>query len=206
MIVVVTVLIIACPCALGLATPTSLTVGMGKGAEHGILFRGGDALQAARRLDTIVLDKTGTITWGKPALTDVIAAPGFAEADVLAVAAAVEHSSEHPLAQAIVDGARERGLAARQTDRFEAIPGHGVEATVEGREILLGNGKLMADRGIAAEALDDAARALADDGKTPMYLAIDGAAARADRRRRHDQARLDRRRSRASRTSAWRSR
>src|SRR6266508_4264304 len=109
-IVAVTVLIIACPCALGLATPTSLTVGMGKGAEQGVLFRGGDALQAARRLDTVVLDKTGTITHGKPALTDVIVAPGRDEADVLRFAAAVERSSEHPLAQAIVGGAIDRNL------------------------------------------------------------------------------------------------
>ncbi len=176
-IVAVTVLIIACPCALGLATPTSLTVGMGKGAEQGILFRGGDALQAARQLDTIVLDKTGTITWGKPALTDVIVAPGFAEGDVLTVAAAVERSSEHPLAQAIVQGAADRGLSVAEPERFEAIPGHGVEATVDGRAVLLGNRKLMADRHIAVDELAAAAAELAADGKTPMYLAIDGHAA-----------------------------
>jgi Cu+-exporting ATPase len=176
-IVAVTVLIIACPCALGLATPTSLTVGMGKGAEQGILFRGGDALQAARRLDTIVLDKTGTITWGKPALTDVIAAPRFAESDVLAAAGAVEHGSEHPLAQAIVEGATERGLAVAEPERFEAIPGHGVEATLADRPVLLGNRKLMAARAVAADVLDEPARSLAADGKTPMYLAIDGRAA-----------------------------
>jgi P-type Cu+ transporter len=176
-IVAVTVLIIACPCALGLATPTSLTVGMGKGAEQGILFRGGDALQAARRLDTIVLDKTGTITWGKPALTDVIVAPGFAARDVLAAAAAVEHSSEHPLAQAIVEGAAERGLPVAEPERFEAIPGHGVEASLSGQGVLLGNRKLMADRAVATGALDEAARSLAADGKTPMYLAIEDRAA-----------------------------
>ena len=173
-IVAVTVLIIACPCALGLATPTSLTVGMGKGAEQGILFRGGDALQAARRLDTIVLDKTGTITWGKPALTDVIVAPDHTEARVLAMAAAVERSSEHPLAQAIVEGAADRGLELAEPGRFEAIPGHGVEATVAAHAVLLGNRKLMADHGVAAEILDEPARALAADGKTPMYVAIDG--------------------------------
>jgi Cu+-exporting ATPase len=176
-IVAVTVLIIACPCALGLATPTSLTVGMGKGAEQGILFRGGDALQAARRLDTIVLDKTGTITHGKPALTDVVTAPGFDERDVLATAAAVERSSEHPLAQAIVEGATERGLTLAEPGRFEAIPGHGVEASVAGRTVLLGNRKLMADRAVAVDTLDEPARTLAADGKTPMYLAIDGRAA-----------------------------
>jgi Cu+-exporting ATPase len=176
-ITAVTVLIIACPCALGLATPTSLTVGMGKGAEHGVLFRGGDALQAARRLDTLVLDKTGTVTHGEPALTDVIAAPGFNERHVLAAAAAVERSSEHPLAQAIVDGASERELELREPDQFTAIPGHGVEATLDGQRVLLGNRKLMSDRVIAIGALEAAAAALAADGKTPMYLALDGEAA-----------------------------
>ena len=176
-IVAVTVLIIACPCALGLATPTSLTVGMGKGAEQGILFRGGDALQAARQLDTIVLDKTGTITWGKPALTDVIVTQGFAEEDVLTMAAAVERSSEHPLAQAIVQGAADRGLSVAEPEHFDAIPGHGVGATVDGRAVLLGNRKLMADRRIAVDELAAAAAKLAADGKTPMYLAIDDHAA-----------------------------
>jgi len=173
-IVAVTVLIIACPCALGLATPTSLTVGMGKGAEQGVLFRGGDALQAARRMDTVVLDKTGTITHGKPALTDVIAAPGSDESEVLTFAAAIERSSEHPLAQAIVAGAVARKLPLAEPERFSAIPGHGVEADVDSRHVLLGNRKLMADRNIAVSDLDDAAAALASDGKTPMYLALDG--------------------------------
>ncbi len=173
-IVAVTVLIIACPCALGLATPTSLTVGMGKGAEQGVLFRGGDALQAARQLQVIVLDKTGTITHGQPALTDVITATGFEEAAVLAVAAAVERDSEHPLAQAIVAGARERRLEVPRPARFAAIPGHGVQAEVEGQTVLLGNRKLMADRGIATSELDERAQQLAGEGKTPMYVAIDG--------------------------------
>ena len=176
-IVAVTVLIIACPCALGLATPTSLTVGMGKGAEQGILFRGGDALQAARRLDAIVLDKTGTITWGKPALTDVVAAAGFAEDDLLALAATVDRDSEHPLAQAIVAGARERGLSLGEVEAFEAVPGHGVRATVGARALLLGNRKLLADHGIDSAALEARAASLASDGKTPMYLAVDGRAA-----------------------------
>ena len=173
-IVAVTVLIIACPCALGLATPTSLTVGMGKGAEQGVLFRGGDALQAARRMSTVVLDKTGTITHGKPALTDVVAAAGFDDAAVLAFAGAIERNSEHPLAQAIVDGAAARGLALGEAEGFAAIPGHGVEAVVDGHRVLLGNRKLMTDRAIAVADLDAAAAALAADGKTPMYLAVDG--------------------------------
>ena len=176
-IVAVTVLIIACPCALGLATPTSLTVGMGKGAEQGILFRGGDALQAARRLEVVVLDKTGTITWGRPALTDVVAADGFAEDDVLALAATVDRDSEHPLAQAIVEGARERGLEPGTVGRFEAVPGHGVSADIGGRAVLLGNRKLLSDAGIDTAALEERAAALASDGKTPMYLALDGRAA-----------------------------
>jgi len=176
-IVGVTVLIIACPCALGLATPTSLTVGMGKGAEQGILFRGGDALQAARKLNTIVLDKTGTITWGKPALTDLIAGPGFDEAEVLLLAASVERSSEHPLAQAIVAEAQARGMELAEPQQFNAIAGHGVEASAAGRAVLLGNRKLMADRNIAVGELEERAHALAGEGKTPMYLALDGVAA-----------------------------
>ena len=154
-IVAVTVLIIARPCALELATPTSLTVGMGKGAEGGILFRGGDALQAARRVDTIVPDKTGTITWCKPALTDVIAGPAFTEADGPASAASVERSSEHPLAQAIVEGATARDTTVVEPERFEAVPGHGVEAAVGGRAVLLGNRKLMTDRGVDRRTLDE---------------------------------------------------
>ncbi len=173
-IVAVTVLIIACPCALGLATPTSLTVGMGKAAEQGILFRGGDALQAARRLGTVVLDKTGTITWGKPALTDVLVGPGFDQSEVLRLAAAVERGSEHPVAQAVVTGARARGLVAPEPATFQAIPGRGAEADVEGRRVLLGNRGLMVDRGVTTEELEPRAEALAGDGKTPIYIAIDG--------------------------------
>ena len=173
-IVAVTVLIIACPCALGLATPTSLTVGMGKGAERGVLFRGGDALQAARQLEVVVLDKTGTITHGKPALTDVVPAGGASEAEVLAKAAAVERDSEHPLAQAIVAGATERGIALAEPDGFRSLAGHGVQALVDGREVLLGSAKLMADSDIAVDALAAHAERLAGEGKTPMYLALDG--------------------------------
>ncbi|MHB1567949.1 MAG: heavy metal translocating P-type ATPase, partial [Solirubrobacteraceae bacterium] len=176
-IVAVTVLIIACPCALGLATPTSLTVGMGKGAEQGVLFRGGDALQAARQLDVIVLDKTGTITHGQPALTDVIAAVDFDEQTVLRLAAAVERDSEHPLAQAIVSGATEREIEPPAPTRFEAVPGHGVDAEVEDHAVLLGNRRLMSDRGIDIGELDQRADGLASEGKTPMYVAVDGRSA-----------------------------
>ena len=176
-VVAVTVLIIACPCALGLATPTSLTVGMGKGAEQGILFRGGDALQAARQLTAIVLDKTGTITWGRPALTDIVAADGFGEDEVLRLAAAIDLDSEHPLAVAVVAGARERGLDPQRAQSFEAVTGHGVAGRLDGRSVLLGNRKLLSDRDIDPTPLDARAGELAADGKTPIYLAFDGRAA-----------------------------
>jgi Cu+-exporting ATPase len=167
-IALVTVLIIACPCALGLATPTSLTVGIGKAAQNGILIRSGDALQTAKRLTTVVLDKTGTITVGKPSLTD---------GEVLRLAASVERASEHPLAEAIVQGAKRRGIELAEPTDFRAIAGHGVEARVEGRAVLLGNRKLLADQGVDAGELEARAEALAAAGKTPMYLAADGHAA-----------------------------
>ena len=177
LVVAVTTLIIACPCALGMATPMSLTTGIGLGAQHGILIRGGEALQKAKELNTIVLDKTGTITHGKPALTDVLVTGSFAGDEVLMLAAAVEESSEHPLAQAIVEGAEARGLRLSEAAEFQAIPGHGVEGRVGGRTVLLGNVKLMRDRGIDVAGLETPARGLADDGKTPMYVAVDGRAA-----------------------------
>ena len=176
-IVLVTTLIIACPCALGLATPTSLTVGIGKGAEHGILIRSGDALQTAKKLDTIILDKTGTITRGEPSLTDVVAADGFAEDEVLRLAASLERGSEHPLGEAIVRGAEARRLTPGEASGFAAIPGHGVAGSVEGRAVLLGNAKLMADRGVDAGSLAAESERLASDGKTPMFVALDGKAA-----------------------------
>ncbi|MDQ2896119.1 MAG: heavy metal translocating P-type ATPase, partial [Actinomycetota bacterium] len=143
----------------------------------GVLFRGGDALQAARQLDTIVLDKTGTITHGKPALTDVVTVGGFDGQTVLRLAAAVERDSEHPLAQAIVAGAAERKIDVPRPGRFEAVPGRGVDAEVEGRAVLLGNRRLMVDRGVATAELDARADELAREGKTPMYLSLDGQAA-----------------------------
>ena len=173
-IVLVTTLIIACPCALGLATPTSLTVGIGKGAENGILIRSGDALQSAQNLDSIILDKTGTITRGEPALTDVVASPGQDDGDVLRLAASLERGSEHPLGEAIVTGAERRGLALADTTNFAAIPGHGVNGRIGDRDVLLGNAKLMRDRGIAIETLAKDWERLANEGKTPMYVAVDG--------------------------------
>ncbi len=176
-VVAVTTLIIACPCALGMATPMSLTTGVGKGAEHGILIRSGDALQITSKLDTVVLDKTGTITWGKPVLTDVVTTGGPGEDELLRLAASVERSSEHPLAAAVVAGAEQRGLSFGAVEDFEAIPGHGVRAVVDGRQLLLGNLRLLEREGVDATALAPSWQRLADDGKTPMYVAVDGRAA-----------------------------
>ena len=176
-IVMVTTLIIACPCALGLATPTSLTVGIGKGAENGILIRSGDALQTAMRLNAIVLDKTGTITKGEPELTDVVAAAGFEQDQILTLAAALERNSEHPLGEAIVNGALARKLALADPTGFAAIPGFGVGGNVSGSEVLLGNAKLMAERRIDVSSLQTDWERLAQDGKTPMFVAANGRAA-----------------------------
>ena len=175
----VTVLIIACPCALGLATPMSLMVGIGKGAEHGILIRSGEALQTARALNTVVLDKTGTITKGKPELTDTILSSQWTSsaAELLRLAASVETVSEHPLAEAIVEGAKSQKIDLASPQNFEAIPGHGVIAQVDGRTVILGNLKMMKLENIALGDLESTAAQLADDGKTPMYVAIDNRAA-----------------------------
>ncbi len=170
----VAVLIIACPCALGLATPTSIMVGTGKGAEHGILIRGGDALETAHKLTTIVLDKTGTLTKGKPEVTDVIAASGLSEEMVLQVAASVERGSEHPLGEAIMRRAQERDVKLEEARDFSAVPGHGVRASLNGRKILLGNLKLMHDEQIALNGLKEQAERLAEAGKTPVFVAQDG--------------------------------
>jgi P-type Cu+ transporter len=175
----VTVLIIACPCALGLATPMSLMVGIGKGAENGILIRSGEALQTARAIQIVVLDKTGTITKGKPELTDVVLSGHSAVNDdeLLRFASSVEKVSEHPLAQAIVEGAQARQLEISEVKDFEAIPGHGVSAKVDAHSILIGNLKLMNRENIALGSLEEKSKSLADDGKTPMFIALDGNAA-----------------------------
>jgi Cu+-exporting ATPase len=174
LVTAVTVLIIACPCALGLATPMSLMVGIGKGAENGILIRSGEALQTAQGIKTVVLDKTGTITKGKPELTDTLVAANWKENDLLRLAASVEKGSEHPLAEAIVEGAKSHSIALSEPTAFEAVPGHGVIATVDGRRTVLGNLKMMEREGVALGAFEGKAAALADDGKTPMYVAVDG--------------------------------
>lgn len=177
LVAAVTTLVIACPCALGLATPMSIMVGVGKAAEHGILIRNGEALQKASKLDTVVLDKTGTVTKGKPELTEVIAAERFSENEVLRLAASAEHGSEHPLAEAIVAGAKAKELELAEPTDFNAIPGHGIEAVIEGKKMLLGNLKLMEQAAVELGTLSERATHLSDEGKTPMYVAIDGKAA-----------------------------
>jgi len=173
----VAVLIIACPCALGLATPTSIMVGTGKGAEHGILIRSGQALETAHKLRTLVFDKTGTLTTGKPALTDVVTEGGLAATDLLRLAASVERGSEHPLGQAVVEGARSRGIELGEAGGFEAVPGHGVTARVDGRAVLVGNRRFMEERGVGGRLPDAEAGRLSGRGKTPIYVAVDGQAA-----------------------------
>jgi len=173
----VAVLIIACPCALGLATPLSVMVGTGKGARAGILIRSAEALETAHKLDTIVLDKTGTITAGKPALTDVHAVAGFTEDELLGLVAGAEADSEHPLATAIVAGAQNRGLTPPTATGFDSITGKGVQATVDGHPVLVGTARLLADVGIDTTALDEVAAGLSAQGKTPILAAVDGRAA-----------------------------
>ncbi len=171
----ITVLVIACPCALGLATPTAIMVGTGRGAESGILIKTGAALETAHRVDTVVFDKTGTLTQGKPVLTDLLPAAGMDRRDLLALAAAAEKVSEHPLAEAFVEAARAEGLDLPGAADFEAIPGQGVAARVGGRGVVLGNERLMAARGIDVEAGREALEDLSAAGKTALYAAVDGA-------------------------------
>jgi Cu+-exporting ATPase len=170
----VSVLIIACPCALGLATPTAVMVGTGRGAENGVLIKGGASLEIAHRLQTIVLDKTGTITRGEPVLTDVLPAGGMEANELLGLVASTERRSEHPLGEAIVRGANERGIKLREVSGFNALAGHGVEATVEGQKLVLGNLKLMTERGVALDGFEARAAQLAEEGKTPVYAAVGG--------------------------------
>jgi Cu+-exporting ATPase len=169
-----TVLIIACPCALGLATPMSVMVGVGKAAESGVLIRNGEALQTASKLTAMILDKTGTITEGAPKVTDVVVTGGLNEEEVLRLAASLEAGSEHPLALAIVESAGERGIEGGKVSGFRAIAGHGVEAELEGRRLLLGNEKLMRERGIDCATRAADAQELAARAKTPVYFAVDG--------------------------------
>ncbi len=170
----VAVLIIACPCAMGLATPTSIMVGTGKGAESGILIKGGEALEGAHKLDTIVLDKTGTLTKGEPELTDVVVTDGIPDEELLRLVASAERGSEHPLGEAIVKGARGRGISLSEAEKFEAVTGGGVRARVEGREILVGNRRFLMEYGVSEDGLVPRSEELAAGGKTPMFVAVDG--------------------------------
>ncbi len=172
----IAVLIIACPCAMGLATPTAIMVGTGSGAEQGILFKNAESLERAQRLDTIVLDKTGTLTRGEPQVTEIVPS-GMSDSEVLRYAASAEKGSEHPLGEAIVRAAELRGIVTEQPDEFEALPGHGVRAIVQGREVLLGNERLMRDRGVAIETVLREANELSIRGRTPMFVAVDGTSA-----------------------------
>ena len=168
----ISVLVIACPCALGLATPTAIMVGTGKGAEYGVLIKGGEALETAHRIKTIVFDKTGTITEGKPKVTDIITAEGMDETELLRLSASAERGSEHPLGEAIVNEAKDKKMDLLEVESFEAIPGQGIEVVIKGRKMLLGNKKLMDSRNIEITLQKESDR-LAGEGKTPMFVAID---------------------------------
>jgi Cu+-exporting ATPase len=176
----VAVLIIACPCAMGLAVPTAVMVATGKGAEAGVLIKGGEALQRARDVRTVVLDKTGTVTEGRPTVTDLLLAssaegsPVASEGELLRLVASVEASSEHPLADAIVNRAKELGLALSDAEGFQSVTGRGALGVVEGRAVSIGNALLMSDYSVVADPLREDAQRLAGEGKTPMYVAVDG--------------------------------
>ena len=173
----VAVLVIACPCALGLATPTAIIVGTGKGAEHGILIRSADTLEQAHKINAVLLDKTGTLTQGKPAVTDIIAAGGYSKDEILRLAASAEKNSEHSLAEAIVKEAAEKNLSLSPASEFNAIPGFGIEAVVDGKKLLLGNLKLIQERKISMTTLEIQANELWLAGKTVMFIGVDGQAA-----------------------------
>jgi Cu+-exporting ATPase len=187
----VAVLIIACPCALGLATPTSIMVGTGKGAEYGILIRSGEALESAHRLTAIILDKTGTLTKGKPEVTDIHTMDGKSQEELLRYAASAEKGSEHPLGEAIVEAAKSRQIKLSDPETFEAIPGKGIRAQVDGQAVLLGNLALLEESGVLAGSFPTAAQRVADDGKSPVFVAIEqkpaGMIAIADTLKEHSQ-------------------
>jgi Cu+-exporting ATPase len=175
LLISISVLVISCPCAVGLATPSAMMAGAGKGAEYGVLFKSAEAIEATAKIRTVVLDKTGTITRGTPILTDVLPAlPGLSDDNLLAYAASVEQNSEHPLGEAIVSEARGRGISIPTTEGFYSVPGHGVKGMVDGHVILLGNTKLLSDEGVTLDDLAARSEDLAAEGKTPMFVAIDG--------------------------------
>jgi len=170
----VSVLIIACPCAMGLATPTSIVVGTGRAAEMGVLFRKGDALQELSKVDVVALDKTGTVTEGKPTLTDVVVAEGFDRKSVLAQIAAVEDQSEHPIAEAIVRGARSEGITVPSASGFRSVTGYGVAAMVDGQEVMVGADRYMLREAVDISAFVETERDLAGRGRTALFAAVDG--------------------------------
>lgn len=170
----ISVLVIACPCALGLATPTAIMVGTGKGAENGILIKGGEALESTHKVNTIIFDKTGTITEGRPKVTDIVLSEGIDEQYFVKIAASAEKGSEHPLGEAIVKCGEERNIGLLEVNDFKAIPGHGIEVSIDNKKVLLGNKKLMNDRNIGLSSLEQRSDDLAREGKTPMYIAMDG--------------------------------
>ncbi len=174
MSIFISVLVIACPCALGLATPTAIMVGTGKGADYGVLIKSGEALETAHKIDTVVLDKTGTITEGKPQVTDIVVYGSIDEKELLALAASAEKGSEHPLGEAIVKEAEDKKIEALTVTSFNAIPGHGIEAVIDGKEVFMGNLKLMKDKGLDTDKSGDDALRLAKEGKTPMFIGVDG--------------------------------
>lgn len=169
----VAVLIIACPCALGLATPTAIMVGTGKGAENGVLIKNAEALEMARKINVIVFDKTGTLTKGKPEVTDILTSGEFPKVDILRIVSSAESGSEHPLSEAIVQHAKKMGLNVKDSERFSAIPGEGIESTVDGHSVFVGNIKLMNSKGIDMTHLENMAEKLADEGKIPVFVSLD---------------------------------
>ena len=171
---IITTLVIACPCALGLVTPTSIMVGTGKGTEHGVLIKSGEALETTHNLDTIVFDKTGTLTEGKPIVTDILVTPLITKENLLYYAASGETGSEHPLGEAIVQKSKEENMTLAKPDHFEAIPGHGIRVEIEGKDMYSGNRKLMLEQKIDLSSMQKESDRLADEGKTPMYLSVDG--------------------------------
>ena len=170
----ISVLVIACPCALGLATPTAIMVGTGKGAENGILIKSGEALETAHKINAIILDKTGTITEGKPSVTDLICASNFTQEKLLQLVASAEKNSEHPLGQAIVRGAQEKSLTLLEAENFNSITGQGIEAQIAGISVFAGNRKMMEEKNISVKELEKDADKLAEEGKTPVFVAADG--------------------------------
>ena len=174
LMIFISVLVIACPCALGLATPTAIMVGTGKGAENGILIKSGEALETAHKINAIILDKTGTITEGKPSVTDLICTKNFTQEKLLQLAASAEKNSEHPLGQAIVRGAQEKSLALLEAENFNSITGQGIEAQIAGISVFVGNRKMMEEKNISVKELEKDADRLAEEGKTPVFVAADG--------------------------------